>query len=155
MQNLKSLHIFSYFRLEIKEPTLGLASTRINLSLTDLSKEKTPTMANQKRFKEVVENKQKGWNHIYTVGSKSEIGVGAAATTENRTNSASIPKISSIITAETHAIHLALNTISATKVKNFTIFTDSRSCLQALQKQIPTNKKVRKLKHTIANLQKI
>ena len=57
MQNLKSLHIFSYFRLEIKEPTLGLASTRINLSLTDLSKEKTPTMANQKRFKEVVENK--------------------------------------------------------------------------------------------------
>jgi len=112
-------------------------------------------MAYQKRFKEVVEKKYKGWNHIYTDGSKSEIGVGAAATTRNCTKSASLPKFSSIFTAETHAIHLALNTLSATKGKSFTIFTDPRSCLQALQKQIPTNPKVRKLKHTIANLQKI
>ena len=35
------------------------------------------------------------------------------------------------------------------------IHTDSRSYLEALQKQIPTNPKVRKLKHTIANQQKI
>ena len=155
LENKGVLPDFSYFRLEIKEPIWGLPSTRINVSLTDLLKNKTPTMAYQKRFKEVVENKYKGWKHIYADGSKIEIGVGAAATTGNRTESASLPKFSSIFTAETHAIPLALNAITATKGKNFSIFTDSRSFLQALQKQIPSNPKVRKLKHTIANLQKL
>ena len=82
---------FSYSRLETKEPSWRLRSTRINLSLTNLPKEKTPTMGYQKRFKEVIENKYKGWNHVYTDGSKSESGLGAAATTENRTKSASLP----------------------------------------------------------------
>ena len=67
---------------------------------------------------------------------------------------ASIPILGSIFTTETHAIHLALNTIYATKGKNFYRFTDSRSCLQALQMQIPTNPKDRKVKHTIENLRK-
>ena len=78
-------------------------------------------MVYQKRFKEVVENKHKGWKHIYTDGSKSEIGVGVAATTGSRTESASLLKFSSIFTAETHALHLALNIISATKRNKFTI----------------------------------
>ena len=46
---------FSYSRLEIKEPTQGLPSNRINLSLTDLQKKKTQTTAHQKNFKEVFE----------------------------------------------------------------------------------------------------
>ena len=80
----------------------------MNLSLTHLPKEKTPTVAYEKRFKEVVENKYTGWNHLYTDGSKSGIGVGTAATIGNHTKSASLPKFTSIFTAETHAIHLAL-----------------------------------------------
>ena len=59
------------------------------MSLTDLPKDKTPTMVYQKRFNVVVENKYKGWKHIYTEGSESEIGVGVVATTGNRTESAS------------------------------------------------------------------
>ena len=81
--------------------------------------------------------------------------MGWAASTGSHPKFASLPKFSSIFIAETHAIHLALNTASATKGKKFAIFTDSRSCLQALQKQIPTTQKVRKLKHNIANLRKI
>ena len=80
---------------------------------------------------------------------------GNSPVTGNCTETASLAKLSSIFTAETHALHLALNTISATKRKNFFIFTDSRSYLQALQKQITTYPKVRNLKHTIANLQKL
>ena len=38
-----------------------------------------------------VENKYIGWKHIYTNGSKREMGVKAAATTENRSESASLP----------------------------------------------------------------
>ena len=84
-------------------------------------------MAYQKRFKEVVKNKYKIWNHKTTDGSRSEIGVGAAATTGSRTKSASLTKFSSLVTAETHATHVNLNKVTATKGKNFTIFTASRS----------------------------
>ena len=79
-------------------------------------------------------NKYRGRKHIDTDGSKSEIGVGAAANTVNSAKSASLPKLGSILTAETHVKHLALNTISATNRKKFSLFTDSRSYLQALQK---------------------
>ena len=78
-----------------------------------------------------------------------------ATITGNPTKSASLPKFSSIFKTGTYAIHLALNTSSTTKERSFTLVTDSRSCLQAFQKQIPKNEKIRKLKHTKANLQKI
>ena len=60
-------------------------------------------------------NKNKGWKHIYADRSKSEIRVGVTATTGNRTESALLPIFSSIFTAETHEIHLALNTTFAKK----------------------------------------
>ena len=88
LENKKVPLDFSYSRPEIKEPDLGLPGTKINLSLTDLPKDKTPTMANQKIFKEVVKNKYKGWQHIYANGSKSELRVGAGATSGNLTESA-------------------------------------------------------------------
>ena len=94
------------------------------MSLTDLPKDKTLTLAYQKRFKDVVDNYYRGWNHIYTHGFISEIGVGVAATTENRTESASLLKISSVFTAETQAIYIAPNTSSAIKEKNFSVFTN-------------------------------
>ena len=60
--------------------------------------------------------KNKNWNdmtsplsglcHIHSYGPKREIGVGAAATTVNRTDSASLPKVSSIFEAGTHPNHL-------------------------------------------------
>ena len=82
-------------------------------------------MAYQKIFEDVVGIEYEGWNHIYisTDGSKSEIRVGAAATIGNRMKSASLPKLSSIFSAETYSIHLATNIKSATKGKNSTIFT--------------------------------
>ena len=121
---------------------MGFPSTRIDLFLTDLPRDETTTKAYQKRFKEVFEKKYKGWKHIFTYGFKSEIGMAAAATTGNRTESASLPKFTSIYTAATHAIHLALHTISARKGNIFSKFTNSRSFLQALQNPIPTNPKV-------------
>ena len=47
-----------------------------------------------KRFKEVIDNKYKGWKDIYTDGSISEIGVRAGEIAGNCTDSASIPKFS-------------------------------------------------------------
>ena len=69
----------------------------------------------------------KGYKHIYTDGSKSEIGVGAAAITEGPAKSASLPKNASIFTAEAYAIHMTVNLIRTSKGKKFSVFTDSRS----------------------------
>ena len=74
-------------------------------------------MAYHKRFKEVVKNKYKRCNHTYTDGYKSVLGVVAAATIGNRTKFVSLTKLNSNFTTETYEIHLALNTISATKGK--------------------------------------
>ena len=79
----------------------------------------------------------------------------AAATAGNRAESASLPKFRSIFTAEIHTIHLALNTICATKGKSISAFTDSRSCPKVLQKQIPGKQKARKLKYLITTLDKL
>ena len=96
----------------------------------------------------------KGWNHIYTDGLKSEMGVGAAVTNGSYTKSASLLKVCSIFTAKTHAIHFALNLAKTNNRRKFAIFTDLLSSLQALQKRIPTNPKVLELRHTITALQK-
>ena len=53
----------------------------------------------------------KGWNHTYTEGSRSEIRVEPAARTGNHTKLASLPKLRSIFTAETHARRLAVSSL--------------------------------------------
>ena len=89
---------FSYSQSTVKKPTWNLPSNLMNLSLTDLPKDTTSPIS-QQRFKEFFNTSFKGWNHIYTDGSKSEMGVGAASATGSHTESASLPKISSIFTA--------------------------------------------------------
>ena len=59
------LPVFSYSRLDINEPSWELPSTRINLSPSYLPKDKTSTLACQKRLEEVIEHKYKWWKHMY------------------------------------------------------------------------------------------
>ena len=59
LENKGVLPDFSYAQLGIKEPTWGLLSTRLNLCLTDLPKDKTQTKAYQKRFKKVAQSQYK------------------------------------------------------------------------------------------------
>ena len=44
LENKRAMPDFSYAQLEIREPTRRIPSTRINVSLTDLPKEKRATM---------------------------------------------------------------------------------------------------------------
>ena len=93
-------------------------------------------------------------SHIYRRPQKRNRSGSTSYHWKPQKKTASIPKFSSIFTAETHVIYSTMITISATKGNDFDIFADSRSCIQELQKQIPTNPKVRKLKPTLANLHK-
>ena len=74
--------------------------------------------------------------HIYTDGSKTAQHVGYAAVAGNHVTCGSLPKEASIFTAELYAIKAAINelVLSGEVGEQFTIFSDSRSALLALQK---------------------
>ena len=83
------------------------------------------------------------WNRIDTDDLKGEMGVGPAATTGNHTKSVTLAKVCFLVTAKTHAIHLAITSAKINSRGMFATFVDSRSCIQAIQKSTPTNLKVR------------
>ena len=89
------------------------------------------------------------WTYLYTDGSKNKDGVGAAIYTEGTSSSASLPKFSTIFTAEAHAIHMALNTISKSNKLTLATFSDSKSVLKAFQSRAPSNSKIRRIKHRL------
>jgi ribonuclease HI len=70
--------------------------------------------------------------HIYTDGSKDINGVAAAAVSRTMQLSRRLPTESSVCSAETHAIYLALQIIETTVHTSFYVFSDSMSCLQAI-----------------------
>ena len=70
--------------------------------------------------------------HIYTDGSKSERRAGYGIYSLTSEKCSRIPDISSIYTAELHAILEALQIIEDSSFQNSTIFTDSRSSIQGI-----------------------
>ena len=70
---------------------------------------------------------------VYTDGSKSGAGVGCGVVFPSFCRGSSLPKAASVFTAELSAIVLALEVIFTLPVSSFTIFSDSRSALSALQ----------------------
>ena len=89
--------------------------------------------------------------HIYTDRSKTEECVGYAAVTGNRVSCGSLPKEASIFTAELYAMKTAINEISGTGVEGdrFTIFSDSRSALQALKRDFTRSLVILEIKELI------
>jgi ribonuclease HI len=71
--------------------------------------------------------------HIYTDGSKDRNGVASAAVSVGRLFLFRLHNEASIFTAESRAIILALKIIESTSAPKFIVFSDSLSCLQAIQ----------------------
>ena len=74
-----------------------------------------------------------GYTHIYTDGSKYQNGVAAAAVGMNQTITRRLSSHASIFSAEAIALTLALEIVEAAGDRNFWIFSDSLSCLQAIK----------------------
>ena len=70
---------------------------------------------------------------VYTDGSKTDQGVGWAAVFPTETISGALPRHASVFTAELTAVSSALRSIEEHPGTNFTIYSDSRSSLQAMQ----------------------
>ena len=88
---------------------------------------------------------------VYTDGSKSDDGVGSGVVVPSLalSDSASLPKVASIFTAELFAIILGLELIRHIPRRNYTIYTDSRSAFQALNQYTPKNAFVTKIKELL------
>ena len=69
---------------------------------------------------------------VFTDGSKSDAGVGYGVIFPSFSRGGSLPSVASVFTAELSAIVLALQIIFTLPVSSFTIFSDSRSALSAL-----------------------
>lgn len=123
---------FNHRILHFEQPDYSLKKPEIILELNESSKEMTTDIEYKQMFGNLVETKFLNSMHIYTDGSKTDQGVGAAAVTESIIKIATLPKEASIYSAELHAIHLALLIIIESQNTNFTIFSDSLSSLMKI-----------------------
>ena len=103
------------------------------LNLAEDKKSDTSSASYKIKFKKLVENFSE-YEQIYTDGSKQGEKVGSAALFPNGAQkSIRLPDKSSIYTAELRALLLALELIEGSFNKQFIIFSDSLSAMQALR----------------------
>jgi len=88
---------------------------------------------------------------VFTDGSKNEHGAGSAVAipSMNLTDSRSMPKYTSIFTAEATAIVMAVSLINRLPQKHYTIYTDSKSTLEALRQHDSRNPVIRRVKEML------
>lgn len=92
---------------------------------------------------------------IYTDGSKTEEGVGAAAVCRQDVSSQSLPNEASIYTAETYAIQLALAIIQERIEEKYVTMSDSSSVLCSIGNYAQRHPIIRKIQHKIAALRDV
>ena len=127
-------------------------ATKINCCMgPDMDKRENPASLFAE-FHSHVEEHHSGSEHIFTDGSKTEVGVGYAAVQMGEAIMGALPDKASIFTAELKAIEQSLISIADHHKFLFTIFSDSRSALQALGNLHPTHPLVRNIRSNITTL---
>ena len=113
-------------------PPWQIRKPNINLSLSKLRKSNTSPLTYKSRFLDI---RDQFPLHVpcYTDGSKEgETAAAAAAVGCEKRVAVRLPDHSSIFTAEACGLFFALKIIQTLKFKNGIIFSDSKSCLDAL-----------------------
>ena len=85
-------------------------------------------------YLEHAENYHRYDNHLYTDGSSTDVGVGCSVVGTGQRVSSRLPACATIFTAELTAIRNVLRLIDNNDRIRFTIFSDSKSALQAIRK---------------------
>ena len=138
-------------------PPWLLTHPEVNLDLANFKKE---TTTNEKYLKEweILENKYKRHIFLFTDGSKDDTSVGAAVHSKKLGDSCcGLNPKASVYTAECYAIEMALKTIEKSNKTNFAIFSDSLSCLQAIDRSDKDHRitKIREKLHKLSNKKNI
>ena len=114
------------------------------LDLTENQKSSTIPDLFKANFREIKE-KYRDQTEFYTDGSKVNEMVGAAAVWEFGTLKTRLPDGCSIFSAEAMAILKALDCIKVSRWKLFIIYSDSLSCLQAIDNEDMDNPFIQKI----------
>jgi len=112
-------------------PPWLLKRPHINCNIHRSFKDNTSPEIYRNKFFELCDH-YKDVSRLYTDGSKMGNQVATAVVHGSVTKTTRLPDKSSIFRAELHAVSLALAVICRSKEKNFIIFSDSRSSLEAI-----------------------
>ena len=126
-------------------PSWCIRKPRIDLSLHSEKKSESNPHLLKQNFHDL-QSYYSDHEHIYTDKSKDEEKVGCAAAKYDDCKKMRIPDGSSVFTAETKAIDLALDFVNTcTYTDKFVIFSDSLSVLQALNHTSSKNSQIQHL----------
>ena len=131
-------------------PPWLLKRVEICTGLWSLKKADNPHLLRTKALEHIA-NKGNKYN-IYTDGSKNEQGAGFAVITPDSQVQHSLPKETSVYTTELLAIKYALDLAKNRDGRPTTIYSDSRSALEAIQDFYPKNQIVREIQKKIDKL---
>jgi len=145
---------FSYRILNINSPTYCIKPPTVISELTTLPKKTTSHNTIRNYFNNLLATAFEDSLHLYTDGSKSADGVGAAVVCEDTVLRAAMPVESSIVTAEAYAITMALNFIKSRPPRSFVIFTDSLVNLQKIENRMTSDCWTRKTVHALDDMRR-
>jgi len=117
-----------------------------DFDLSTFQKTVTPVNVFRGSYDSLIDRKYGMHEQIYTDGSKSEGIVGAAAVSELKRSSSSLPSVASIFTAELVGLRLALNIVEELEICDSLICSDSLSSLESLSNCNTRNELVRRLR---------
>ena len=107
-------------------------------SLINIGKRHNAPQVNRQHALRHISRKERHYA-IFTDGSKTDQKVGCAAVSTQENNKVSLPGNATICTAEIWAIGLALDTVRNTEYRNYIIYSDSKSALEAIKRFQPEN----------------
>lgn len=151
-QGVKPEFLYSIFN--IKTPTWRITTPKINLELAELSRDITPNEHYQQEYARIKDQRYAEFKCIYTDGSKSEQGVGAAVVCERKRIKATLPSEATVYSSEIHAITMAVSFIRNEESNKYVIFSDSLSTLCKLDKANYSHPAIRKIQHDIDDMKR-
>ncbi|KAL4121100.1 hypothetical protein QTP88_013674 [Uroleucon formosanum] len=92
------------------------------------------------------------YTEMYTDGSKTDNGVGAAVVFKDHVSMLRLPNFCSIYSAEATAISYALDIIKTSRILKAAILSDSLSSLRSIENPFTTNEIARKIQNQLHNL---
>ena len=134
-------------------PPWELPSPTVNLALHSSSKSETHNSEYRQRFLEVNDfYKNENFVPVYTDGSKTDNYVSSSDVFPVDIFKVNLHEHTSIFTAEAVALKLAVQHIQREAIRKTVIYSDSLSCLQALQNKNMENPIIREIIHILSYL---